>query len=104
MAFYPADARRFAGDSWLTSESWLIGGCGRHLAPQLLAQAVDRQRLGLALDVPENPAVARRSPLPLGADRMDRAAMLGRDQAAIGADARLISPRLVDQHLAGPNE
>src|SRR5258707_10484144 len=77
-----------------------IAGRSTELAADLLAQPVDQHQLALALDMPEGPAVAGRRALQLGRDGMDRAAMLGRNEAAIGAHPGAPAPPRVDQHLA----
>src|SRR5437764_4029294 len=69
----------------------------RQFGAQLLAEQVDRNEAAVTLDMPERPAVAGRGALEAGADRVDRAAMLGRDQAAVGANSRGKAPAAVDQ-------
>src|SRR5947209_5147654 len=55
----------------------------------LLPQIVDRLQLTAALlDVPEGPAVARRSALERGADLVDRPGVSLAGNRAVGADAR----------------
>src|SRR5258708_20959243 len=54
------------------------------------ARRASGQRLALALDMPEGPAVARWRALHLGADLVDGAARIRRDDGAVGA------------HLGGP--
>src|SRR5205085_5124006 len=74
----------------------------RQFGAQLLAEQVDRDEAAVALDMPERPTVAGRRALHAGADGVDRAAMLGRDQAAVRAHPRGEAAAAVDQHLAGP--
>src|ERR1700675_4585981 len=58
----------------------------------LLAQPVDQDKLAAPLKMPERPAVPGRCTLHLGGDGVDRAAVLGGDQAAIGAHPRVEAP------------
>src|SRR5262249_14518812 len=74
------------------------------LGAQLLAVVVDRHQTAVALDMPEGPAVACRGPLHLGADKMDRAAGLGRNHAAVGAYPRRPTPALGEQTVARPQQ
>src|ERR1051325_7768635 len=75
-----------------------------HLGAQLLAELVDQFEAAAALDMPEGPAVAGRRALQLGGDKVDRAAMLGGDDTAVGAHPRAPAPARIDQHLAGPQQ
>src|ERR1051325_7843518 len=81
-----------------------VGLQGAQLGPHKLAQAVDRQGLALALDIPEGPAVTGGCPLCQGPHRVDRAAVLGRDQAAIGPHPRLMPAGLGAQDFARTDE
>jgi len=51
--------------------------------------------------MPEGPAVAGRRPLHLRRDRVDRAAVLGGDQAAVGAHPRGPAPVGVAEDVPG---
>src|ERR1700744_3593860 len=79
------------GGSWRTSAA---------LGANLLAEGVDRHQPAWALDIPEGPAIPCRRTLQLRRDRVDRALMLGGDQAAIRLDPCAITPGLVAQDVA----
>src|SRR5205823_9812840 len=74
------------------------------LGADLLAQEVDRHALTLDLDMPEDPAVAGRRALDLGADMVDRAAGFRRDDGAVGAHPGGKAPTLVEQYSARADE
>ena len=72
-----------------------------HLAPHLLAQEVDQDRLAFPLDIPEGPAVAGGRALHLGADLVDRAARVRRRSRVPSARTCAVQRcALVEQHLA----
>ena len=71
------------------------------LRANLLAQDVDRHALRARAEMPERPAVAGGRALYGGADLVDRAAVVGGDDGAVGADPGRDMFARVGQHVAG---
>ena len=73
-------------------------------APQLLPEQIDQDRPASPFHMPEGPAIASGRALHASGDGMNRAPMLGRDQAGIGAHPRPPAAARVDQDLARPDQ
>src|SRR5258708_2648907 len=81
----------------------LVGRLAR-LGADFLPVAIDWHELALDFNVPERPAVAGRRALHLGADLVDGAARIRRDDGAVGAHLGAPAPARVEQDLAGADE